>query len=53
MIKVKIIVAGFAESLERQLNAWLADHRTSDTVNMQYQMNNGNHSVLITYRDGT
>ena len=52
MIKVKILVAGYGESLERQINDWLAQHRTSNIVNIQFQYR-ANHVAYITYRDGS
>lgn len=52
MVKVKVIVAGISEGFETLVNNWLASHKSSDIVNIQFR-HDGNHIAYITYRDGS
>ena len=55
MVKIKIFDAAYTQHLENQVNDWLADNRTSDIMNIQYQVNNDAfhaYTDCITYSDG-
>jgi hypothetical protein len=56
MVKVKIIGDWNPDVVERNVNTWLEAHRTSDIINIQYQVCphvSKNYSVCITYSDGS
>ena len=56
MIKIKILNSFSADRLELEANDWLASHRYSDIIDIQYRVNNDAYhayTVCITYRDGS
>jgi hypothetical protein len=56
MVKIKILNSYSADRLELEANDWLACHRHSDIINIQYQANNDAYhayTVCIAYRDGS
>ena len=56
MTKVKIFDTASTDSLEAKVNNWLADHRYSDILSVQYAIHEHSlfpYTVCITYRDGS
>ena len=56
MVKIKILDSCTTGSLEREVNDWLASHRYSEIVDIQYRINNDAYhayTVCIAYRDGS
>lgn len=56
MVKVKMFELGSLDGLETKINNWLANHRYSDILNIQYAIYEGAafpYSVCISYSDGS
>ena len=56
MVKIKIFDLASTDALEVKVNNWLASHRTSDILNIQYAIYEHSlfpYTVCISYRDGS